>query len=424
MIGKNLKNLLRSLKRFLRPRNYNYLILFAVCNLHAALIIIEPNDNSYESIQEALLLAKPGDTVRLTGGTFYLEDSLSLDVPDVKIEGEGMDVSILEFSNQKSGAQGLLVASDNVTLQDFSVLNAKGDAIKAKGVKNISFIRVKTEWSGGPKSTNGAYGLYPVESENVLIDSCVAIGASDAGIYVGQSKNIIVKNSWAKENVAGIEIENSYYADVFNNTATENTGGILVFDLPDLPQQGGHDVRVFNNKIVGNNTDNFAPEGNIVGEVPSGTGIIIMANSNIEIFNNEIVDNGTVGIAVVSYSDEYEDKNYYPHPRRVQIHNNIFKNNGRNPDYETNEMGKILYDISSGKMADIFWDGVVPFSQILFGQPRDERMIISGQDNDAFITINPIKFMLNLDNVVIKDISKFKGAINSLPPVQLNEASI
>ena len=100
MIGKNLKNLLRSLKRFLRPRNYNYLILFAVCNLHAALIIIEPNDNSYESIQEALLLAKPGDTVRLTGGTFYLEDSLSLDVPDVKIEGEGMDVSILEFSNQ------------------------------------------------------------------------------------------------------------------------------------------------------------------------------------------------------------------------------------------------------------------------------------------------------------------------------------
>ncbi len=149
-----------------------------------------------------------------------------------------------------------------------------------------------------------------------------------------------------------------------------------------------------------------------------------MANSNIEIFNNEIVDNGTVGIAVVSYSDEHEDENYYPHPRRVQIHNNIFKNNGRNPDYETNEMGKILYDISSGKMADIFWDGVVPFSQILFGQPRDERMIISGQDNDAFITINPIKFMLNLDNVVIKDISKFKGAINSLPPVQLNEASI
>jgi hypothetical protein len=45
----------------------------------------------------------------------------------------------------------------------------KGDAIKAKGVDNIKFIKVKTEWTGGPNSeTNGAYGLYPVESTNIL----------------------------------------------------------------------------------------------------------------------------------------------------------------------------------------------------------------------------------------------------------------
>ena len=59
-------------------------------------------------------------------------------------------------------------------------------------------IRLRTEWTGGPKETNGAYGFYPVESKDVLIDGCVAIGASDAGIYVGQSQNIIVKNSIAQ----------------------------------------------------------------------------------------------------------------------------------------------------------------------------------------------------------------------------------
>ena len=64
-------------------------------------------------------------------------------------------------------------------------------------------------------------------NQNVLIDGCVAIGASDAGIYVGQSQNIIVKNSIAQYNVAGIEIENSFYADVFDNL-TSHTGGILV----------------------------------------------------------------------------------------------------------------------------------------------------------------------------------------------------
>src|SRR3546814_9020031 len=82
-------------------------------------------------------------------------------------------------------------------------------------------------------------------SSDVLIDSVYVRGASDAGIYVGQSKNIVVRDSVATENVAGIEIENSYDADVHDNVATKNTGGILVFDLPSLPMQGGHNVRVF-----------------------------------------------------------------------------------------------------------------------------------------------------------------------------------
>ena len=281
--------------------------LFLSTSVFSAVQVIQPSENSYQDIQEALILAEPGDVVRLTAGTFYLRDSLSLDVNDVQVEGEGMNQTILDFSDQQSGAQGLSVTSDNVTLQDFSIQNAKGDAIKVKGVTNIKFLRVKTEWTNGPSSENGAYGLYPVESTNVLIDGCVAIGASDAGIYVGQSKNIIVRNSRAEYNVAGIEIENSYYADVFNNLATNNTGGILIFDLPGLPQQGGHHVRVFNNRSVGNNTDNFAPEGNIVGEVPRGTGIIVQANSDVEIFDNEIGDNDTVNIAVVTYGNETDD---------------------------------------------------------------------------------------------------------------------
>lgn len=54
----------------------------------------------------------------------------------------------------------------------------------------------------------------------------MAIGASDAGIYVRQSRDVIVRNSRAEFNVAGIEIENTVNADVYGNTATNNTGGI------------------------------------------------------------------------------------------------------------------------------------------------------------------------------------------------------
>ena len=179
-------------------------------------VLISPTKNDHEKIQEALILLQPGDSLTLQEGIYQFEDGLSLDVDNVTIKGEGQGKTILSFKDQVSGAQGLLVTSDGVILKDFAIEDAKGDALKVIGANGIYMINIRTEWTGGPKSTNGAYGLYPVESKNVLIDGCVAIGASDAGIYVGQSENIIVRNSRAHYNVAGIEIENSYYADVYD----------------------------------------------------------------------------------------------------------------------------------------------------------------------------------------------------------------
>ena len=389
-------------------------------SLFAKEIVIEPGEDAQERLQEAMILMSEGDTLLIKEGYYNFEDGLSLDVNGVMVIGEGMDKTILDFKNQQSGAQGLLVTSDKVTLKDFAILDAKGDALKVIGAKGINMINLKTEWTGGPKSTNGAYGFYPVESEDVLIDGCVAIGASDAGIYVGQSKNIIVRNSIAQYNVAGIEIENSYYADVYNNLASHNTGGILIFDLPDLPQQGGHHIRVFENRSIDNDTDNFAPEGNIVGEVPRGTGIIIMANSDVEVFNNLMSGNGTVNLSIVSYSDETDDPNYYPHPKRIQVHNNTYGPGGFDPDINTGDLAKTLFEISNGNMPDIFWDGVAPLSQMIFGQPDDEKLIISEDSDVSFLTISAVKYMMGFSNPIRTNKEEFKGVINPLEPINID----
>ena len=406
--------------KFQKLFNFSFLIFISFFS-YSKTITIYPSADPYTEIQEALILANPGDIVHISEGFYKLEDSLSIDIDNLTLQGDGINKTILSFKDQMSGAQGLSVTSDGVTLQDFAVEDAKGDAIKVKGVHGISFIRVRTEWTNGPDELNGAYGLYPVESKNVLIDSCVAIGASDAGIYVGQSENIIVKNSRAEFNVAGIEIENSYYADVFDNHAENNTGGILVFDLPDIPQQGGHHVRVFRNKSINNNTDNFAPEGNIVGEVPRGTGIIIQANSHVEIFENDIGGNDTVNIAIVTYGYETEDENYYPHPRAIQVHNNRFTKSGNNPDLETGELAKILYELSDKNMPDIFWDGILPMKQIIFGQPDNEKLILGDNGSATFLTINPIKYMLPIFNPVERDYDNYRGTIIPLPEVKFSD---
>ena len=381
--------------------------------------LISPSNNSQEEIQEALILAEPGDVIKLSEGFYELMHGLSLDVDDVSIIGAGEDKTILNFQNQVSSAQGLLVTSDRVLLKDFAIEDAKGDAVKSKGSDQISFINLRTEWTNGPDSNNGAYGIYPVESKKVLIDGCIAIGASDAGIYVGQSEQIIVRNTLAKFNVAGIEIENSYYADVYNNIATKNTGGILVFDLPNLPKQGGKFVRVFNNKSFNNNTSNFAPEGNIVGEVPSGTGLVIMANSHVEVFNNEFSDNSTIHIAVVSGDLESGDENYYPHPKSIQIHNNSYSNVGYAPDIERGDLSKLLVEIADGEMPDVIWDGVLPLSQALLGQPSDEKLILNESSSIKFLNLDALwYFLFSYFHSPNRDKTDFSGDIIALPEVK------
>lgn len=283
-----------------------------------------------KKIQTQMILAKDGSTVEITEGVFHLTKSLSMEgKKNIIIRGKGIDKTILSFKNQTSGAEGIRIAEcENITIENMTVQDSKGDLIKTMHVKGITFRNIKAEWTGKPSEKNGAYALYPVQCENVMIDNCTARGASDAGIYVGQSKQIVVKNCTAIENVAGIEIENSLHADVYDNVATGNTGGILVFDLPDLVQKQGGYVRVYKNIIKENNLKNFAPKGNIVGKVPDGTGILILATNHVEVFDNQIINNKSVGMGIISYfmtENKIKDKVYYPYPTAIDVHDNNFE---------------------------------------------------------------------------------------------------
>ncbi|MCB9763376.1 MAG: right-handed parallel beta-helix repeat-containing protein [Alphaproteobacteria bacterium] len=287
-----------------------------------------------KQLQEQLILAQPGAVIEVPAGTWHLDQGLSLTVEGVTIRGAGPDKTILNFKGQSAGAEGLLVTADDFTIEDIALEDTRGDALKVKGADGVTIRRVRTEWTRGPHEENGAYGIYPVQCKRVLIEHSVAIGASDAGVYVGQSEQIIVRHNRAENNVAGIEIENSRFADVHDNVATHNTGGILVFDLPDLPVQGGRNTRVFDNEVVSNNTDNFAPEGNIVGIVPPGTGILVFANDQVEVFNNTIRDHDTLSVAVASYlasGKPINDPSYDPYPEAIYVHDNTITASGDDP---------------------------------------------------------------------------------------------
>jgi len=337
---------------------------------------VRPGPEAQQQLQTALIEAEPGDTIQLARGRFDLSQGLSLAVDRVTIRGQGMDRTILSFANQRRGAEGLLVTSSGVVLRDFAVEDTRGDGIKVTGCDGIVFRNIRMEWTRGPHPENGAYGLYPVNCTNVLIEGSIVRGSSDAGIYVGQSRNIIVRNNTAELNVAGIEIENSFNADVYGNVARRNTGGILVFDLPGIPQVGGHSTRVFDNEIVDNNTPNFAPAGNIVATIPTGTGVLIMASRNVHLFENEIGEHGTANVIVAAYRPSFQDANYNPLPRDVMIRNNRFGRSGYAPAGELEQLGR-----AGVRLPDVMWDGATMYS--VAGAPRTENVRIVMRNNRA-----------------------------------------
>ena len=188
-----------------------------------------------KELQKNLILADSGSTIVIPEGLFQFDRSISLDgINHITIKGAGKEKSILSFLGQKDGAEGMLIKANHILLEGFTIQDSEGDALKIQSSDHVTIRDVNTTWTQGAKSSNGGYGLYPVDCSNVLIEHCEASYASDAGIYVGQSRSVIMRNNLAHHNVAGIEIENSQDVEAFDNVAENNTGGILIFDMPGL----------------------------------------------------------------------------------------------------------------------------------------------------------------------------------------------
>lgn len=336
-------------------------VLLAACSQAEAPVV---TDTAYQDVlQLALLDAQPGDVITIPAGTHSLDRGLSLTADGVTIRGEGMDTSILSFKGQIAGAEGLLVTGDNVVLEGFAVEDAKGDAIKINDTDGVTIRSVRVEWTGEAKTENGAYGLYPVQTTNVLIEDVVAIGASDAGIYVGQSRGVIVRNSRAERNVAGIEIENTQDADVYGNLTTDNTGGILVFNMPGLSQPGGR-VRVYDNDVYENDRGNFGHPGTPVASIPAGSGVVVNSHDDVEIFENRIRDNRTANIIIASvYSSNFADSSFSdtfdPYPDRIHVHSNDLSGGGDKPDGMELKAAKTVTFGITGSFPHVLWDGYV-----------------------------------------------------------------
>lgn len=396
---------------------------FANSNPSPVVRLIQLGEDAERKAQEALIVAEKGEIIEFAEGTFEFKGTLSLNgISNITIRGKGVDKTILNFIGQRagSGGEGLKIKADNFTIEDLTLQNTPGNAIKIEDSKQVTIRRIRTWWSKGPDSQNGAYGIYPVLCSDVLIEHCLAECASDAGIYVGQTQRTIVRHNRVERNVAGIEIENTIGADVYENEASNNTGGLLVFSLPGLKLKNGSHCRVYKNHLYDNNHPNFANTGAIVSTVPAGTGLMIMANDDVEIFENNVHGNCTTNCAILSFliaKRKFDDAQYDPYPEGIHIHDNRFSDGGKSPK---GEIGKIFEQIASLPMPDIVIDGVNNQNKFVDGKvPEKARIYIANNGDATFANLGLAAMLQGRKPEISHDLASHAGKLPSLEPITI-----
>src|SRR5688500_15782327 len=163
----------------------------------------------------------------------------------------------------------------------FAVKNFTSNGVLVEGAKNIYLHDMYIE-------NTGVYGVYPVRCTDVLIERIEGTLMNDAAIYVGKSENAVIRDTLTYGNVIGVEMENTVNGEVYNNHAHDNSIGILIDLLPQLPSKLSLKTKVYDNISENNNGENFSIPGSAAALIPPGAGILVFGADEVEVYNNTI----------------------------------------------------------------------------------------------------------------------------------------
>jgi parallel beta-helix repeat protein len=299
------------------------------------------------SIQAALDAAGPGAVIHLSPGVYAQE--VTVTHPGVKLIGLTDDLgngAVIENPGGIRNGISVRTGANDFALVNVTVRNFDANGVFLVAIDGFLLSRVTAR-------DNGAYGLFPVRSANGVIEHSIASGHADAGLYVGQSRDVTMRRNVVHGNVVGIEASNSSGIKLLANEAYDNTNGILVVLLPGRQIKTAADILVTGNRVYDNNRPNFADPDDLVAAVPAGTGLLIVGADRVKAEGNTVTDNAFIGLGVgstlilaaLSGAPPEAFADIEPNPDGVRVRDNVVTGNGT------------ASPVPFLPPADLLWDG-------------------------------------------------------------------
>ena len=329
---------------------------------------------AFKTIQGAVDFASKGDTIVIRQG-FYPEQ--------VSISKDG--ITLMSFNNEK-----VIIDGNNPRLGP--LLRIEGSDITIRGLTIMHSSR---------------FGIYAINSDNVLVENCEVAYSEDGGIVFNQSQNIIIDNCRVHHNNykglaaahEGITIRGTRYFEVRNCEVFDNKEeGIDA-------KYGSSHGKIYNNRVYRNN----------------GPNIYIDKAQNIEVFNNIVHDAVNKAGISVNIESTYHPEGTSWSLHGIKIYNNLVYNNS----------GGIGFWLEPGRGAEenAHWDSIRIYRNTLVNnsRPEDSRgggvYVVNGESHNfgdnIYITDNIIWENTNSVSRCIRDdagiIKKFKISGNVFP---------
>jgi hypothetical protein len=287
--------------------------------------------DEHATIQAAVDAAQPGDLVLIAPGTY--RESVYIDTERVVLRGLDRDTVVLDGGYEL--ADGILVASDGVAIENLTVMRYRQNGVLISGAfASASRPQPARSGYGSPgevvygmgdavvdgyrvsyvtAANNGLYGIYAFAARNGVFEHSYASGHPDSGFYVGQCRpcNALLRDLVAERNSIGYYGTNAsgdvwVVGSVFRNNRLgiapnsqdaerlapqEDTwvvGNLVVDnDDPDTPEIA---MGFFGAGIaVGGGTSNMVLRNRVEGH--SGAGIIVLPLGTFEPLGNTIRGN-------------------------------------------------------------------------------------------------------------------------------------